>query len=160
MIAASNDARAAFQSPAFTAAVPFVTSSLVDVATGPSVGPGFAVEGGGVSIDRFPEARELRVIVQVRKLGAGRATRTRRFTQQTLPADLAGHIPCPAAACRNGGLRHARLYLMVVDTLSRKEANTRTVIHCQSVEADAPGGTASGLCPNVFSVSISATYRA
>ena len=70
-----------------------------------------------MSSDRFPEARDLRVIVQIRILGASRATRTRRFTQQTLPAD-AGQIPCPAAVCRNGGLRHARLYLMVVDTLS------------------------------------------
>jgi hypothetical protein len=111
-----------------------------------------------LSIDRFPEARELRVIVQVRKRGAGRATRTRRFTQETLPADLAGYIPCPAAACRNGGLRHARLYLMVVDAVSRKEATTRTVTYCQSIEAAEPGETAQGLCPNVFSVSISATY--
>lgn len=109
-------------------------------------------------IDRSPEPAELRVIVQIRKLGAGRAIRTRRFTQQTLPADLAGHIPCPAAACRNGGLRHARLYLMVVDTLSRKEANTRTVAYCQSAEAAALDEAAGGLCPNVFSVSISARY--
>jgi hypothetical protein len=111
-----------------------------------------------LSTDRFPEAEDLRVTVQVRKRGAGRATRTRRFTQTTLPADLAGHIPCPAAACRNGGLRHARLYLMVVDTLSRNEANTRTVTYCQSVEPATPGETTPGLCPTVFSVSIAATY--
>lgn len=111
-----------------------------------------------LSIDRFPEAEGLRVVVQVRGRGAGQATRTRRFTQTTLPADLAGHIPCPAAACRNGGLRHARLYLMVVDALSRKEANTRTVTYCQSVEAAAPDEPARGLCPSVFSVSISARY--
>ena len=100
-----------------------------------------------VSIDRFPEARDLRVIVQIRKLGAGRATRTRRYTQETLPADLACDIPCPAAACRNGGLRYARLYLMVVDTLSRKEANTRTVADCQSVKAAAPDDTREGSAP-------------
>jgi hypothetical protein len=111
-----------------------------------------------VSVDRFPEAEALRVIVQVRMRATGRATRTRRFTHKTLPADLAGHIPCPAAACRNGGLRHARLYLMVVDAVSRKEANTRTVTYCQSVEAALPGETTPGLCPNVFSVSISARY--